>query len=219
MCQRSCTVSGVPMGVLLYTLLLVMGGTLSIVTSAPSNDLKEVQQVNATVLWKQNYARDLSFQSEQELFDHYSSWGDVFQTASMQLAKRFKDMLKTITGVQQVCTEKADCKGAHKACCWVPGSNYKQQCVKEVPTSSNLLYFYTMEDMGRRGMLNYIQFQISIFASFQMYLNVLVLPVGQGDCIAMYCPNGDLVMFDCGSRNRQSALTADELKGIILNKV
>ena len=108
------------MHVLLHFLLLVTGGTLSVATSVSSNELKEMQQVNATVLWEQRYE---SVQ-KQGLY-HHDSLRDGFQTASMQVARVYKDMLKTISGVQQACTEKADCRDADKACCWVPGSNYK----------------------------------------------------------------------------------------------
>ena len=45
----------------------------------------------------------------------------------------------------------------------------------------------------------------------------VVLPVGQGDCVAMYCPNGNLVMFDCGSSMREKGLT-EEVKGLLMNK-
>ena len=30
-------------------------------------------------------------------------------------------------------------------------------------------------------------------------LNVYALPVGQGDCTIIQCPNGNLVVVDCGS--------------------
>ena len=45
-----------------------------------------------------------------------------------------------------------------------------------------------------------------------------MLPVGQGDCVAMYCPNGNLVMFDCGSSMREKGLTEEEVKGLLTNK-
>lgn len=46
-----------------------------------------------------------------------------------------------------------------------------------------------------------------------------MLPVGQGDCVVMQCPNGHLVMYDCGSIDAQKAFTTEELKFAILKYV
>ena len=37
--------------------------------------------------------------------------------------------------------------------------------------------------------------------------------------MARYCPNGHLVMYDCGSSSRQDAFTSDEVKYAILEKI
>lgn len=119
----------------------------------------------------------------------------------------------------KTCSKKWDCKGsATKACCWVPGTPNPMQCVAQVPVSTLLLQSETKGT--RSAMLDDVHNMIdSWFAPYPTTLYVVALPVGQGDCTAMYCPNGKLVMFDCGSSNRQNALTAEEVKGLILNKV
>ena len=119
----------------------------------------------------------------------------------------------------KTCSKKWDCKdSAVKACCWVPGSPDPMQCVKEVPVSSMLLHSETR--ISRSAMLDDIRNMInSWFVPYPKTLYVVALPVGQGDCVAMYCPNGNMAMFDCGSSNKQNALTAEEVKSVILNKV
>ena len=129
---------------------------------------------------------------------------------------------------KEVCQKKADCKNrANKCCCWVPGSSDPMQCVTEVPVYSTLLNSETkipksamVQTTSRSAMLGNIRNMInSWFVPNPKTLYVVALPVGQGDCITMYCPNGNMAMFDCGSSNRQNALTAAEVKSVILNKV
>ena len=122
--------------------------------------------------------------------------------------------------VANICTEKMDCKDhAADTCCWVPGSALPKECVKEVYTltehQSNLVYNPKTMTVDRKAMLQNVQKLLSDGS-----LQVMVLPVGQGDCIAMHCPNGKLVMFNCGSssqqrsRGRTRALSADILKNV-----
>ena len=43
-------------------------------------------------------------------------------------------------------------------------------------------------------------------------VQVFALPVGQGDCTIIQCPNGNIVVFDCGSSGG-NRMTADEVAG------
>ena len=127
----------------------------------------------------------------------------------------------------KVCNEERDCKKADQTCCWVPGSARSKQCVPEVsksPSSSDL--FHTTKAMNRPAMLHDIRSEMDEWLLYSHgSLQVVVLPVGQGDCIAMQCPNGKLVMFDCGSTDQQNtggrtrALSAEEVRNTILDKV
>lgn len=52
-------------------------------------------------------------------------------------------------------------------------------------------------------------------------LQVFALPVGQGDCTIMQCPNGKIVVYDCGSSggNRMSAVQVKTWLGSRVNNV
>ena len=63
---------------------------------------------------------------------------------------------------------------------------------------------------------------ISDFATESNALHVYAIPVGQGDCTFIECPNGNIVVFDCGSAPEGNRMTADEIKnwlGDSLNRV
>ena len=130
--------------------------------------------------------------------------------------------------VPKTCTETSDCRDeAGTICCWIPGgddtgddmSDDAQSCVREVPTSPEIMEV-TEATHSRQDMLDSVRYQIkALYSMFHPPFSVQVLPVGQGDCIAMHCPNGNLVMYDCGSRDRQGALSGMEVKNIIMEHV
>ena len=68
-----------------------------------------------------------------------------------------------------------------KTCCWVPGSALPKECVKEVyiPTTyrSELVYKHKPMAVNRNAMLQDVQ-NLLYDGSF---LQVMMLPVGQGD--------------------------------------
>ena len=83
---------------------------------------------------------------------------------------------------ENACTEKRDCKDrAADTCCWVPGSALPKECVKEVYITtkyrSQLAYNPKPMTVDRKAMLQDVQKLLSDGS-----LQVMVLPVGQGDC-------------------------------------
>lgn len=114
-----------------------------------------------------------------------------------KLVEEFQSLHQEIRLTDNQCTSCI----AGQACCWIPGdANNVKHCVQEVTPKSK--YSPSLNWPKRK-----------------LALEVLVLPVGQGDCVAMYCPNGHLVMYDCGTRSRQDALDIKELRDAILENV
>ena len=66
-----------------------------------------------------------------------------------------------------------------------------------------LLVFVLFSSISARNITgiqaNFPDFKDSIPAPGN-FLRVFVLPVGQGDCTFIQCPNGNIAIFDCGSR-------------------
>ena len=153
---------------------------------------------------------------------------DTPQTAYTQMQSNgFSQMFESLQLKPQICEETKDCipkskndkENIYYVCCWVPGnSEGEQHCVQNVSKPSAL--FLKLKFTPPKRDLDDIRRQRNTFHMLSpKSLEVLVLPVGQGDCVAMYCPNGHLVMYDCGSNSQQDALTSDEVKYAILEKV
>lgn len=117
---------------------------------------------------------------------------------------------------EKACTEEGNCL-VNTDCCSIPGLP-KKECVSKVETSSTLTY--EIENVQRREPS--LPSEINkLFLDDPKSLQVVVLPVGQGDCIVMRCPKKKLVMFDCGSSDKQGtdsrtkALSAKEVRQAI----
>ena len=170
----------------------------------------------STSLASSNFPLASSSIAIDQHYKHDSLWDDESVSASIQLKQKYKNMLNSINNNQLVCTKRADCSTrAGTDCCWIPGKKSTKQCTTTYEGERTVLRFQwkmkTRKDM-------YVNMKMFIAFNSGKFTTV-VLPVGQGDCVAMYCPNGDLVMFDCGSSNPEDALTALEVKEVLLNNV
>ena len=146
-----------------------------------------------------------------EDYKHGSLWNDESANISVHLEKKYRDLLKTINNNKLECKKTVDCK-LGTACCWIPGKASKKQCT-ETNHGNRYLFHYHMNKITRGIMLNFMKYTCTI-SHVKTKFGAVVLPVGQGDCVVMCCPNGNLVMFDCGSRKVENDLTAEEVKTI-----
>ena len=170
----------------------------------------------STALASSNFPLASSSIAIDQHYKHDSLWDDESVSASIQLKQRYKNMLNSINNNQLVCTKRADCSTrASTDCCWIPGKKSTKQCTTKYEGERTVLRFQ-WKMKNRKDM--YVNMKMFIAFNSGKFTAV-VLPVGQGDCVAMLCPNGDLVMFDCGSSNPEDALTALEVKEVLLNNV
>ena len=129
-------------------------------------------------------------------------------------------MLNSFNKKFLTCEKHADCSEIpDTTCCWKPGENSNKQCTK-TPDRIRHLFAFTPTNVSRERMLNEMKFYNDL-KRLRLDFSALVLLVGQGDCVAMYCPNGNLVMFDCGSlpHGNGNALTAEEVKEVLMDNV
>ena len=147
-------------------------------------------------------------------YKHDNLWDNesINISASIQLKLKYRNMLNSINNNQLVCTQTANCAARPGTdCCWIPGKKNTKQCTtRNEGDRVGWNFLFTVKN--RKQMFDLMQFSIVLN---KPYFTSVALPVGQGDCVAMFCPNGDLVMFDCGSSNPGIALTALEVKEVL----
>lgn len=160
-------------------LFLLMGATLPIVTPAPIDGryLPPVPSVPFPVWW--------------EPPESYRLYGD-------KTLEKFKRPLHYWENPNELFEDyygngkEVTCGPGSKACP-IPGSSPKAMICVPQP---NVIYYTA-------AVQNAIYYKAVDYAPRQTNRNLLevhTLPIGQGDCTVIYCPNGDdVVLFDCGS--------------------
>ena len=223
-----------------YQLLLAVTIAVSSVTSALPEGGRTVEQASGPLklAWDTSLDQQRYYHNEHSTSpassnfppasstvesDQYSkpegSWNYELNSVSFQskaIRRLFENMVNSIAN-NHVCHDKHDCTAEPgTTCCWIPNNSNANQCIKEVTEHGHRRIVNYLEGQKfREEVRSSIEHSTVLFRTYAGF-NVLVLPVGQGDCVAMYCPNGNLVMFDCGSRQQEHALTGEEVKGILM---
>ena len=127
-----------------------------------------------------------------------------------QKKKPTNEVCKTLSPPK---TSKASCK-AGQLFGQVPGSSTTPVCFnapqsKQSKTSQLPLRMYK----HYQGRKNQVQMMQGPHTRQKNILEVHAIPIGQGDCTVIYCPNGnDALLFDCGS-SQANMFSAEYIQG------
>ena len=154
--------------------------------------------------------------SKPDISWYYDSNSESLQSKSTRI--QFEEMVKSVVN-SRVCHGASDCTAEpDTACCWMPNKSSVRQCIKEVTQHGHVrIINYSGGQKPREEIRNSIERSTLLFRTYAGF-SAAVLPVGQGDCIAMYCPNGNLVVFDCGSGQQEQALNDEEVKALLMTE-
>ena len=83
------------------------------------------------LLYSSNFPLASSSIAIDQHYNHDNLWDDesINVSASIQLIKKYQDMLNSINNNQPVCTKTVECAAKPGTdCCWIPGRQNTKQC-------------------------------------------------------------------------------------------